>query len=76
MKPIEKELCKAILKDPHARAEIAGAENSGERTSIIVRLGEVLGLPVSREAVERFLAPPPDGELSDLELEMVVGGKN
>ena len=75
MKPIEKELCKAIMNDPDARAQIAGAD-PGDRTSVIVRLGEVLGLPVSLEAVERFLAPPPDGELSDLELEAVVGGKN
>ena len=75
MNPIEKELCRAILDDPHAMAEVAGAADDGERTSIVLRLGELLGLPVSREAVERFFALAPDDELSDMELEMVVGGK-
>ena len=54
MKPIEKELCQAILDDPHAMAEVAGAADDGERASIVVRLGELFGLPVTREAVERF----------------------
>ena len=75
MKPIEKELCQAILDDPHAMAEVAGAADDGERASIVVRLGELFGLPVTREAVERFFALGHDDELSDLELEMVVGGK-
>jgi len=75
MKPVEKELCRAIMRDPAVQAEIAGAADDGERVSIIVRLGSVLGLPVAREAVERFFAAGPDDELSDLELEFVVGGK-
>ncbi|MEF2229784.1 MAG: hypothetical protein V3571_02565 [Pseudodesulfovibrio sp.] len=75
MKPVEKELCRAILRDPAAQAEILGAADDGERVSIIVRLGAVFGLPVAREAVERFFATGADEELSDLELEFVVGGK-
>ncbi|WP_419785843.1 calcium-binding protein [Pseudodesulfovibrio sp.] len=76
MKAVEKELCKAILQNPDAQAQIAGAADSDERTSIIVRLGEIFGLPVSREAVERFFSSGGDEELSDRELEAVVGGKN
>lgn len=69
-------LCQAILNNPQARAKIAGAATSEDRVDLIVGLGEELGLFVTREDVEQFVAPPPDGELSDLELESVAGGKN
>lgn len=69
-------LYQAILNDPKARAEIAGAATSGDRVDFILARGKALGLPVTREEVERFVSPPPDGDLSDLDLEMVVGGKN
>lgn len=71
----EQKLFKAVMNSPEIKAGIAGAATPEERVDFIVRLGDELGLPVTREDVERFIQPPPDGELSDLELETVVGGK-
>ena len=69
-------LYQTIMNNHAAKAKIAGAATPEECMEFIVELGEDLGLSVTREEVARFVQPPPDGELSDLELEMVVGGKD
>ncbi|MGL1861373.1 MAG: hypothetical protein OCC46_02490 [Pseudodesulfovibrio sp.] len=71
----EAKLYQKIMSDKSAQAELMKAGNESERIEIIVRLGEDFALPVTAETVHEFISRDPNEELSDAELEMVVGGK-
>ncbi len=71
----ETKLLQLILSDPTIQGAIARTPDEKERIALIVRIGEGNGLPVTVEKVREFIARDPNEELSDAELEMVVGGK-
>ncbi len=56
-------------------ARLSAITDQEELANEIVRLGEGFCLPVTPEEVLAYLASKPNTELSDDELEMVVGGK-
>jgi Ca2+-binding RTX toxin-like protein len=75
MQTIAEEIINTIMNDNALRAELAGATDQDAYAAIIVRVGSSLGKTVTPEAVRAYLAENQDGELSDMELEAVVGGK-
>lgn len=75
MRDSEIQLHRKIMNDPIAKAKMARAKNIEEQIETIVSLGKEHNLPVSPESARTFLTGGPEGELSDAELEMVVGGK-
>ena len=72
---IERRLYQLIMNDRGMQVEIFSTSDTTERVAAIVRMGEQNGLPVDPEIVEGILQRPPAGEMSDAELENVVGGK-
>lgn len=72
----ESKLYQKIMNDRTIQAEIIKAGNETERIEIIVRQGKFHGLSVTPEAVHGFIMRGHNEELSDGELEMVVGGKS
>jgi Ca2+-binding RTX toxin-like protein len=75
MSSTEAKLYQKIMGDKAAQEELGRAKSKTERVEVIVRLGEAFGLPVTKESVQKFITRDPNEELSDEELEMVVGGK-
>ncbi|MGL1861375.1 MAG: hypothetical protein OCC46_02500 [Pseudodesulfovibrio sp.] len=71
----EAKLYQKIMSDKATQAELIRAVSEAERVETIVRLGETHGLPVTPEAVHEYLMRGQNEELSDTDLEMVVGGK-
>jgi Ca2+-binding RTX toxin-like protein len=68
-------LYRKIMSDNAAQAELAKAGGTPESIGAVVRISQRLGQPVTPEEVRDFLEREPGEELSDSELEMVVGGK-
>lgn len=75
MKSIEHLLYEIIIADEKALCEIAETTTPESRTALLVRMGVERGLPVTPEAVDAFFSNHAH-ELSDGELEQVVGGKD
>lgn len=80
-----KELYEKVAKDGSLQAKfnaiINGAEQAGKEATnqALLAFAKEEGFDVSLEEMQEFfqnLAQPKDGELSDLELDMVAGGKN
>ena len=61
--------------DPNARAALARATSRDEVLALAARLARTAGLDLAPADIAAALTPP-EGELSDLELEGVVGGKH
>ena len=72
---IEKRLYQLIMNDRSMQVEIFSTPDTSKRIAIIVGMGEQNGLPVDPEIVRQILEHPPASEMSDAELENVVGGK-
>ena len=79
-----KALYEKVAKDAELQAKFAAilqtAEQDGweDTEQKLVALSKDAGYEVSLEEMQAFLkevTPSPDGELSDLELDMVAGGK-
>ncbi|MGL1861374.1 MAG: hypothetical protein OCC46_02495 [Pseudodesulfovibrio sp.] len=71
----ETKLYQLIMADPTIQGAIARTTNEEARIALIVRIGEGNGLSVSAEEVHQFILRGSNQELSDAELEAVVGGK-
>lgn len=71
----EEKLYTKIMNDRPAQAEVMQGATEDERIDAIVRLGEKYDMPVTREAAREYLAANAEEELSDTQLEAVVGGK-
>jgi Ca2+-binding RTX toxin-like protein len=76
MQNIAEEIINAIMNDNALQAELAGAANEAAYVAKIVRIGSSLGKDVTPEAVRAYIAANQTEELSDMELEAVVGGKS
>ena len=63
-----------LNSDENARTEIMRASTPDEALDIAARLAGELGLTITRQDIARAVTPP-QGELSDSQLENVVGGK-
>jgi len=69
-----KNLIQELLNDPQDREELARSANLDEAAAKAARLAKKHGHDVTPEALRQAFSPP-EGELSDVELETVVGGK-
>ena len=69
-----KDLIQILMNDPKAREELARSANLDEAAAKAVLLAKKHGHDVTPEQLRQAFFPP-DGELSDAELETVVGGK-
>jgi Ca2+-binding RTX toxin-like protein len=63
-----------LNNDKNALAEIRRAATPDEALDVAARVAGELGLSITRQDIARAVAPP-QGELSDAQLENVVGGK-
>lgn len=70
----EEQLYQTIMSDPDLQAEVSRAGTTDECVATVKRISESRRLPVSTLAIVDFFRNQ-DQELSDADLEMVVGGK-
>ena len=68
-------LYQKINEHPAISARLSAISDQEELANEVVRLGEEFCLPVTLEEVSSYLVREQNAELSDDELEMVVGGK-
>ena len=69
------ETFRALYEDPAVRARLAAAQSPAEMREVVSAILDEHGLDITPEKLREMLEPP-EGELSDAELETVVGGKN
>ena len=65
-----------IMNDETARRELLRAGSDQERIQVLVCWGRAFGLPIEAEELRNFFSADSEQELSDDELEMVIGGKS
>ena len=68
------EILRKLSNNPAIRMEIANAGSPAEQRAVITRICKMHHISPSPEQFKAAVVPP-DGELSDAELESVVGGK-
>ncbi len=68
-------LYKRVMENQKTRDRLVAMTDRGNILNEIMRLGREYGLPVTRDEILQFLSLDSGGEMSDQELESVVGGK-
>ncbi len=72
----EEKFLQIFMNDSGFRAKLIQAEDDDTRIAAILRWCEAKGLVIPRESIRQFVTRKHNNELSNAELETVVGGKN